>query len=85
MEKDLITRLSAISDDVYDVLNQLRDELARAEEERKTSGTISAAIRYSERVIPVMAVLRMRVDTLETLTAKDAWPLPTYGEMTYRQ
>ena len=85
MEKDLITRLSEIVDDVYDVLNLLRDELLKTEAERKTNGTIAAAIRYSEKVIPVMASLRTRVDTLETLTAKDVWPLPTYGEMTYRQ
>ena len=85
MEKDLITRLSSIVDDVYDVLNLLRDELLKTEAERKTNGTIAAAIRYSEKVIPVMASLRTRVDTLETLTSKDVWPLPTYGEMTYRQ
>ncbi|MBO5269809.1 MAG: glutamine synthetase III [Clostridia bacterium] len=85
MEKDLITRLSSIVDDVYDVLNLLREELAKAEAARKTGGSIASATLYSERVVPVMATLRMRIDVLETLVSKDAWPIPTYGDMTYRQ
>ena len=32
-----------------------------------------------------MAELRLAVDEMETLVDADVWPLPTYGELTYRQ
>ena len=85
MEKDLISRMSALEDDAYDALNELRDLVAEAERVRKTVGVIPAAFDYSNLVVPAMAALREKVDQLESLTAKEAWPLPTYGEMTYRQ
>ncbi len=82
MEKELITRLSALQDETYDALNALSAEVAAANEEKHA---IRCALLYANRVIPAMAVLREKADALETLTAKDAWPLPTYGDMTHRQ
>ena len=82
MEKELITRLSLLQDETYDALNALSEEVARANEEKHA---IRCALLYADRVIPAMAALREKADALETLTAKDAWPLPTYGDMTHRQ
>ena len=82
MEKELITRLSLLQDETYDALNALSKEVARANEEKHA---IRCALLYADRVIPAMAALREKADALEALTAKDAWPLPTYGDMTHRQ
>lgn len=82
MEKELITRLSLLQDETYDALNALSEEVARATEEKHA---IRCALLYADRVIPAMAALREKADALEALTAKDAWPLPTYGDMTHRQ
>ena len=36
-----------------------------------------------DRVLPVMGALRAACDDMETVTADDAWPIPTYGELLY--
>ncbi len=82
MEKDLITRLSALQDEAYDALNALSEAVLRSNEEKNA---IRCAYLYAENVIPKMETLREKVDALESLTAKGAWPLPTYGDMTHRQ
>lgn len=82
MEKELITRLSALQDEAYDALNALSEEVNAANGEKNA---IRCAFLYAEAVIPKMAALREKVDALEALTAKDMWPLPTYGDMTHRQ
>ena len=38
---------------------------------------------YVEKVIPLMERIRAKVDTMETLTASEYWPFPTYGEMLF--
>ena len=82
MEKELITRLSALQDEAYDALNALSDEVNAANKEKNA---IRCAFLYAEAVIPKMTALREKIDALEALTAKDMWPLPTYGDMTHRQ
>ena len=42
-----------------------------------------AAHYYKSSVVPKMTELRRLVDEMETLTARDAWPMPTYGDLTF--
>ena len=42
-----------------------------------------AANYYKSSVVPKMAELRRLVDEMETLTAREAWPIPTYGDLTF--
>ena len=42
-----------------------------------------AANYYKASVVPKMAELRRLVDEMEVLTARDAWPMPTYGDLTF--
>jgi glutamine synthetase len=42
------------------------------------------ALGYKNAILPLMAELRVAGDTLETLVAKDYWPLPTYEEMLFK-
>ena len=41
------------------------------------------AKHYRDKVVPAMAALRETGDRLETMTAHDVWPLPTYREMLF--
>ena len=43
----------------------------------------ASALAFRERVKPVMEELRAAVDAMEEYTAADAWPMPTYGELTF--
>ncbi len=42
------------------------------------------AMYTKDTVLPKMDALRSLVDTMETLTAREYWPMPTYGDLTYR-
>ncbi len=42
-----------------------------------------AAHYYKSNVVPKMNELRRLVDEMETLTERDAWPMPTYGDLTF--
>ena len=43
-----------------------------------------AAFYYKDSVIPKMKALRDAVDGMEILTAREAWPMPTYGDILFR-
>jgi len=38
---------------------------------------------FRDNVLPLMEELRQAVDEMETLTAADFWPMPTYGDMLF--
>ncbi len=42
-----------------------------------------AAFYYKDFVNPAMDALREKVDSLEVITAREFWPVPTYGDMTF--
>ena len=39
---------------------------------------------YCDKVSPLMDELRAIVDEMEILTGRESWPMPTYGDLTYR-
>ena len=43
-----------------------------------------AAFYYQASVIPKMDALRKCVDQMEVLTARNAWPMPTYGDILFK-
>ena len=45
----------------------------------------ASAFAFRDVVLPIMRELRAAVDEMETLVSSEYWPLPTYGEMTYKQ
>ena len=80
-EIDLITRLSDLLAKIYATVNQLSGI------ERKAAATTDAykqARTYHDEVITAMEQLRTYVDTAETITAADYWPVPSYGDLIFR-
>ena len=43
-----------------------------------------AAFYYKDTVEARMQSLRKLVDEMEVLTAREAWPMPTYGDITFK-
>ena len=80
MEKTLITRLSDLAEEAFSVTENLKAEAAEA---ASLPDAEASAIAFKERVIPTMEALRHTVDAMEEYTAIDAWPVPTYGELTF--
>ena len=80
VEKDIIEKLSALSEKTYSKVFELR----RAESvAASVSNVHERAEFYKDNVIPIMVTLRALVDEMETLTAEDYWPLPSYGDMLF--
>ena len=79
-EAAIAERLSELLGRTYEAYNNLLrvENIAVA----KTCDE-EAANYYKSSVIPKMAELRRLVDEMETLTAREAWPVPTYGDLTF--
>ncbi len=78
-EKEVITTLSALNDEVSAFAAKLEGELAKID-----MGDVRASSQaMAHKVVPVMADLRKRVDKMETLTSSDYWPYPSYFDILY--
>ena len=81
VEKTLIKKLSALNEKAYEDLEALK----RVDAEAAAIGdVVTCAEAYRDKVIPAMNALRESVDAMETLTAAEYWPMPTYGDMMFR-
>ncbi len=79
-EADLAERLSSLLDKTYAAHN----ELARLVNAAMKKSDEDASFYYKNTVIPRMDTLRGIVDEMETLTAREYWPVPTYGDITFK-
>ena len=80
-ESDIIEKLSALLDKAYDAYNAL-DKAEKKAVTKKCDE--EAAFFYKDTVEAKMLALRKVVDEMEILTAREAWPMPTYGDITFR-
>ncbi|MDR1100302.1 MAG: glutamine synthetase III [Treponema sp.] len=73
---------------IAELLGELYDETAKLEgvllEAQGIEDAAAQAKSYFEKVRPIMDAVRLRVDALEKLVAKDFWPLPGYEEMLFK-
>ena len=80
VERDIITKLSSLNAKAYTALGELK----RAEKEAaEIANAEKRAEAYVGKVIPAMEKLRSFVDEMETLTASEYWPLPSYGDLMF--
>lgn len=82
LERKLIADLSDLVSSAYDIAEKLR---RAAEAASRCDDCRLSAMAYNENVIPLMSLLRRAVDSAESITPSDVWPLPSYGEMTLMQ
>ncbi|MBQ8381073.1 MAG: glutamine synthetase III [Clostridia bacterium] len=79
-EKAHLEKLCALLSEVYSA----KDELEALENRAiGIENTEEAAFFYCKEVAAAMDRLREAVDSLEVITAREYWPVPTYGDMTY--
>ena len=72
-----VSALMAETKAALDVLVKVTDEAAAKEE-----GEVQANFYHSD-VVPAMEALRAPVDKLEMIVDKEAWPMPTYGDLIF--
>ncbi|MBQ8141218.1 MAG: glutamine synthetase III [Clostridia bacterium] len=81
IEKEIITKLSALNSKAYRKVSELKDAERKAAA-IKNKEKMSEA--YKDDVLPLMTELRSVVDKMEMLTSSEFWPLPSYGDMMFR-
>ena len=80
-EASVARQLSDLMTETYNTVKEL--ETAEKFACARNCDRTAQAECYSTEIIPIMEVLREKVDTMETLTASEYWPVPTYGDLTY--
>ncbi len=77
-ENSVAVKLRTLLDDVYILVDELDKRIRTVEAiEDITKRTFG----YKDRIIPLMDRIRIYIDEAETLTAREYWPYPTYGEI----
>ena len=79
-ERDIIEKLSDLLSSTYEAYSALE----RVEKTALTKSDEDAAFYFKDSVIPKMETLRRLVDSMEVLCAREYWPMPTYGDITFR-
>ena len=74
---DEVTALMGETKTALDALIKVTDEAAAKEE-----GAVQANFYHSD-VFPAMEALRAPVDKLEMIVDKEAWPMPSYGDLIF--
>ena len=80
-EKTLIETLSAWNGEAFEALENLKTLTSSASSKADVK---ERAEDFCRRVIPAMKRLRVAVDQMESLTARDRWPFPNYSELMFR-
>jgi len=80
-ECDIIDKLSDLLARTYEAYNALM-RVENTAISKKTDE--EAAFYYKNSVIPKMDALRKCVDSMEVLCSREHWPVPTYGDITFR-
>ncbi len=79
-ETKLVEKLSALTDAIDERTECLEKAIISLEE---ISDAKTKAETVRDSILPKMAVLRAACDEAETVTSKDYWPFPTYGELLF--
>ncbi len=79
-ETEIIERLSNLLDKMYEYSNALEN----ADKDAFALTGYYQARAFRDNVLPIMADLRNTVDSAETITADEFWPVATYGELLFK-
>ena len=78
-EQGIVAKLSGLADEICAAVQELEDALAAVGEE----DMIAESAKIRDTVLPKMEALRKPCDEAETVTAREYWPFPTYGELLF--
>ena len=79
-EENLLRKLAEGSDRLYEAIEVLDEDIARAANYTDRS---MLAFYFKETVIPAMNAVREVADEMELLTAKKYWPYPSCGDLLF--
>ncbi len=80
VEEDLLSKLSSLTASLYDTMAAMEQAMDQAPD---AEGGIEAARYYREEIGRRMEEARQSIDRLESLTAAEYWPYPTYADILF--
>ena len=80
VQAEALREVSVLLKEAKETLATLKKATEEAAE--KEEGEVQATYYHSE-VVPAMEALRVPVDKLEMIVDKEAWPMPSYGELIF--
>ena len=80
VEEDLLSRLSGLTASLYDTMAAMEQAMDQAPD---AEGGIEVARYYREEIGRRMEEARQSIDRLESLTAAEYWPYPTYADILF--
>ena len=79
MEVDLLGRVSALTEELYNGCRALDSAVANA----PAAQAETVAHYYHDTILPLMDAVRTTADQLEMLVGKKYWPFPTYSDILF--
>jgi glutamine synthetase len=79
--EDILKKFGASLTSAYKNLGKLEKALQRSQ---AISDTVRCAENYRDTVLPAIQALRIDIDTLETMTPAETWPIPTYTDLLFK-
>ena len=79
-EREVLSKLSSLNTQAYIKTKELEKAIV---EVKAMQGAERVAKAYAEIVLSKMAELRKIVDEMESMTSKEYWPMPTYGDLLF--
>ena len=79
MEVDLLGRVSALTEELYNGCRKLDSAVENA----PTAQAETVAHYYYDTILPLMDAVRTTADQLEMLVGKKYWPFPTYSDILF--
>ena len=80
VQSEALAEVSVLLKETKEALATLKKVTEEAAE--KEEGAVQATYYHSE-VVPAMEALRVPVDKLEMIVDKEAWPMPSYGDLIF--
>jgi len=78
-ERETADEISALIAEMHRQIRKLETALENIPE----ADAAALSFYYKDEILPAMAALRAPADKLETLTAAEYWPFPTYGDLLF--
>ncbi len=79
-EKDAVKNISSLMEESYTAVCKLEQDLIKS---KSICGKQELADFYKSAILDDMKELRIPVDEMETISSKEAWPYPSYGELMF--
>ena len=80
-EQDIIEQLSSYVTKMYNLTKELETSVEQAQKEK---GILEAARIYHDKVLWLMSNIRNAADAAESLTDREYWPYPSYGDLLFK-